>query len=418
MTIGHLFGGFTRGFGEARQKAQDNARIAKMDKLQGQLVELKLAEARRQSALTDNLKGLFGPAGAPQPPQASPAPAPPDILSQLSRAGLPPEGGAGAGPGTAGPSLAPQQSPIPSPVSAPQAPSGGSRITGQQLAGAGVPVAQIPSLLKAFQPVKRETLTDAAGFQRFVDTRDRVFPDVDAPPRSKLGREAFDAEHFGADSPQFKALQELRAAPDVKATFDRGTTLRKEFTRLSEDNLTGLSSFNKLWTAAQDPTGAGDIAMVFAFMKLLDPGSRVTEGETAQASNVSGSASKFLNVYNRVVKGEVLTGTARQDILFQAGKIATQTVKEQRGFEDTYRGRAKRAKVDERDVITDFITDTESRLEGLQKPERNISTTIKKAEQSLDFPAKVIGAAGAAVGGLVDRVTGDAPPPPPGFVVQ
>ena len=60
---------------------------------------------------------------------------------------------------------------------------------------------------------------------------------------------------------------------------------------------------------------------------------------------MSGSASKFLNVYNRVVKGEVLTGTARQDILFQAGKIATQTVKEQRGFEDTYRGRAKRAKV-------------------------------------------------------------------------
>lgn len=83
----------------------------------------------------------------------------------------------------------------------------------------------------------------------------------------------------------------------------------------SQDITESLSQYRKLESAYQQKTGAGDVALVFSFMKVLDPRSVVREGEFATAEQVGGVASQYLNLYNRVISGERLTDLARNQIL-------------------------------------------------------------------------------------------------------
>lgn len=62
-------------------------------------------------------------------------------------------------------------------------------------------------------------------------------------------------------------------------------------------------------------SGAGDIAMVFSFIKALDPTSVVQPGEQATARNAPGVTDQLLNTYNRILNGEFLTGKTRDDFL-------------------------------------------------------------------------------------------------------
>jgi len=71
-----------------------------------------------------------------------------------------------------------------------------------------------------------------------------------------------------------------------------------------------------------------DMAMIFAYMKMLDPGSTVREGEYATASNTTSVSDKMQNLYNLLVGGETLTPTQRTSFF--------------RLSEDFYRGGAKR----------------------------------------------------------------------------
>jgi hypothetical protein len=65
-------------------------------------------------------------------------------------------------------------------------------------------------------------------------------------------------------------------------------------------------------------TGASDIALVYNFMKMLDPTSVVREGEYATAQNSGGVSAQVLSVYNSIVSGQKLTTTQRQNMISQA----------------------------------------------------------------------------------------------------
>ncbi len=64
---------------------------------------------------------------------------------------------------------------------------------------------------------------------------------------------------------------------------------------------TQAESFKKLESASTLGTAQGDIGMIFAYMKLLDPNSTVREGEAAQAQQAPGVPTQILNMYNRAL---------------------------------------------------------------------------------------------------------------------
>lgn len=124
------------------------------------------------------------------------------------------------------------------------------------------------------------------------------------------------------------ARTEARTEARVDKTVARGdrvaqSALRREFNSRPEvkefrevDN-----SFRTIQNFVQRPSAAGDISMIFAFMKVLDPTSTVREGEFATASNAGGVPEQVRNLYTRAINGQRLQPNQREDFLRQAGAI-------------------------------------------------------------------------------------------------
>jgi hypothetical protein len=80
------------------------------------------------------------------------------------------------------------------------------------------------------------------------------------------------------------------------------------------------------YIASRPPSPGGDQAMIFSYMKLLDPSSTVREGEQATAKNARGIPDKLRTMYNRLITGESLTPAQRKDFAGVADGVYKTTV--------------------------------------------------------------------------------------------
>jgi len=105
--------------------------------------------------------------------------------------------------------------------------------------------------------------------------------------------------------------------------FTDVSSLRKEFNALPEVKQYSevTTAYNKLKSAAKVPSAAGDMSMIFGYMKLLDPNSTVREGEQAQAQQATGVPQQIINLYNKTLTGQRLNPEQRNDFLKQAEGI-------------------------------------------------------------------------------------------------
>lgn len=102
--------------------------------------------------------------------------------------------------------------------------------------------------------------------------------------------------------------------------FTQEKDLRKEFTAQSKDFTEAKLGFEKVQNAAMSktPSGATDIALVFGYMKVLDPNSVVREGEFATAANAGGVGETIRNYYNKLLEGTLLTDKVRRQFVSSA----------------------------------------------------------------------------------------------------
>lgn len=102
--------------------------------------------------------------------------------------------------------------------------------------------------------------------------------------------------------------------------FDGASKLRKEYE--SSDAIKKYReigvAFDKLEQAAAEPSAAGDLSLIFSYMKMLDPGSTVREGEFANAQNAAGVDGRVVAAYNKAVSGQRLSPDQRADFMKQA----------------------------------------------------------------------------------------------------
>lgn len=183
-------------------------------------------------------------------------------------------------------------------------------------------------------------------------------------PQTTIGKLVADVElaerQFGEDSPQAQAVREALDAERAgeteggpKLTDVRG--LRQEFTKLSGDFIAVRDSFKKIQQAVETPSAAGDVAMVFNFMKMLDPGSVVRESEFATAASAAGLGDRFIQLGQRALSGERLTREQREDFAGVARSIMRGQLEAQRDQEKIFRGIAERQNMDPANVVVDFI---------------------------------------------------------------
>ena len=95
--------------------------------------------------------------------------------------------------------------------------------------------------------------------------------------------------------------------------------MRKEYSQLPQlhDFEKVDASYHKLLAATDpdaNPTPLRDQAAIFSWMKILDPGSTVREGEYASVKNARGVPDRVRNYYNQVLTGQILTAEQRKEL--------------------------------------------------------------------------------------------------------
>jgi hypothetical protein len=129
-------------------------------------------------------------------------------------------------------------------------------------------------------------------------------------------------------------------------------TLRDDFVKQSQPFITMRDAKNRLDNL--EKTGAGDMTLVFQFMKMLDPTSTVREGEYATASNSGGVPSAVQGLYNKAIGEGSIGDKARKEILGQANKIFDAAAVQHDKTATTFAAIAKRYKLDPNNVAIDL----------------------------------------------------------------
>lgn len=129
--------------------------------------------------------------------------------------------------------------------------------------------------------------------------------------------------------------------------FDTETKLRGEFSKQLGTFADVHDGYGRLIAATKQREAnpgsvspASDISLVFGYMKMLDPGSVVREGEYATAKNAAGVPERVLNAYNKALSGEFLSDNQRRDFLGQASELYGTARKTAEGVAERYRGLA------------------------------------------------------------------------------
>lgn len=133
-----------------------------------------------------------------------------------------------------------------------------------------------------------------------------------------------------------------REKRDIEAS-SRGVIgdYRKEFLGdpLVKDFKNVSAATKQIVTLSQGKGSAmGDIGLIFSYMKALDPGSVVREGEQATAQNAAGVPDQIRNAYNRLVSGQRLSPEQRADMANTALSIYGSRAQSYNTFANTYRG--------------------------------------------------------------------------------
>lgn len=137
---------------------------------------------------------------------------------------------------------------------------------------------------------------------------------------------------------QFAQKEREIAGTSGKEAFSNEKQLRGEFDKQAKNFDEARLGFEKVQKAAmtETPTGATDLALIFGYMKVIDPTSVVREGEFATAEKAGGVSEQLRNLYNKVRTGQRLTQEVR-DQFVQAARTQFQPYMDmQRNIENRY----------------------------------------------------------------------------------
>jgi hypothetical protein len=108
-----------------------------------------------------------------------------------------------------------------------------------------------------------------------------------------------------------KTAQAGEMTPAARAAEEK--QIRGEWTKLSSGVSDARRNYSIIETSAADQSGAGDIALVTSFMKMLDPTSVVRETEFATARDSGGLLATLQGYVSRIEDGKFLTEEQRAD---------------------------------------------------------------------------------------------------------
>jgi len=128
-----------------------------------------------------------------------------------------------------------------------------------------------------------------------------------------------------------KAVLELEASKTPNGTIpeekrpDAEAKFRREYSDQTKGYQDVKSAYGRILAVSKpktpDEEAAADLALVFNFIKMQDPGSTVNSGEFANAQNAAGVPDRITNQYNKLLTGARLSPSQRNAFTGQAKNL-------------------------------------------------------------------------------------------------
>ena len=261
--------------------------------------------------------------------------------------------------------------------------------------------------------VKKETSIDSqtTDFKNYVNTLDKTSDATGA------GFLAYQDRNIKKDKMSYNMKQDVnsywrytdgpmkgqRVFPDVakekeedeKEAFNFGDEdkLRDDFRSESKEFVKVRDAYGRILST--DASAAGDLALIFNYMKILDPGSVVREGEFATAQNSAGVPTRIRAQYNKIKTGERLAPETREDFLQQSQNLYQTQAASQSFLESEYQTYAEEYGFKPSRIVTKYGTPIEDKLlkiklESMPLNELATLDPSQYSEKQLDIIAKVI----------------------------
>lgn len=170
------------------------------------------------------------------------------------------------------------------------------------------------------------------------------------------------AQGFIPDSGAVPGEKPAERGPQFNPT-EIEKNLRGEFDDKTKSFVVTRDAVSKIDKAFSNPSPAGDMSGIFSYMKVLDPGSTVREGEYANAQNAGSVPNSIWAQYNKAVAGELLTPTQREDFRNQAFNLYDSALAQYNNEYNRYTDLSNNYKVNPSNVVYD-------RTGGFQRPKK------------------------------------------------
>ena len=189
---------------------------------------------------------------------------------------------------------------------------------------------------------KEQTFATVPG-QKPPVPRTFTYPKPGSPPVLTSERPP-DQEGFTIESAGDKWLVRSNRRPGMEglSPSQQNATFRlsDDYARDSKEFWRAQEAYGRVRASVNGPPAASSLAMIFSFMKLLDPTSVVREGEQASAENARGVPDAVRNLYNKVILGGKLTKNQMQEFAQQAKLLYDDYLKRQSLVQKSYSSRA------------------------------------------------------------------------------
>lgn len=159
-----------------------------------------------------------------------------------------------------------------------------------------------------------------------------------------------------------RSLKEARAAylnrpPSQKnQNFTQENKLRGEFLNQSKDFSDTATAYQRMVNSSSNPSAAGDLSLIFNYMKMLDPGSTVREGEFANAAASGSYGARFQAAAQKILTGERLDDTMREDFMGRATDLYQGQLSRHKQRESEYQGLATKYNADPSRITPNLAT--------------------------------------------------------------
>lgn len=140
---------------------------------------------------------------------------------------------------------------------------------------------------------------------------------------AQTNKAIMEGKKLGAETAKlFMEVESLKKTGGMDPTkkFDMEDKLRKQYVDRTGKFIELRGTYDVIKASASDASGAGDMALVTSFMKMLDPTSVVRETEFAKAQDTAGLLQRLSNTAQKLQAGSFLDDKQRQDFERLSGK--------------------------------------------------------------------------------------------------